>query len=316
MNEEGSLSLYGGMLRIRRFEKKVAELFSKGEIMGFYHLYVGEEAIATGVCSALEKGDFITSTHRGHGHVLAKGARMDRMMAEMFAKATGYCGGKGGSLHIASPELGILGANGIVGAGIPIATGSALRAKLLEKGDVTVCFFGDGASNQGTFHESINIAAAFTLPVVFVCENNCWGVGTRQCDVRGCANIVDRAPGYGIPGVQADGNDVEAVREAALQAVARARSGGGPTLLEFKTFRMHMHFEGEPDTYRDREEVAFWQQNDPIERYRAALLARGVPEVGLCGVEATVERELEDAVAFARSSPPPAPESALENVYA
>jgi len=316
MDERVSLSLYFGMLRIRRFEKKVAELFAKGEIMGFYHLYVGEEAIATGVCAALQPGDYITSTHRGHGHVLAKGARMDRMMAEMFAKSTGYCGGKGGSLHIASPELGILGANGIVGAGIPIATGAALRAKLLKGTDVTACFFGDGASNQGAFHEAVNIAAAFKLPVVFVCENNCWGVGTRQCDVRGCADIVDRAVGYGIPGVQVDGNDVEAVLSAALEAVGRARSGGGPTLIEFKTFRMHMHFEGEPDTYRDPEEVARWQKNDPIERYRAVLLARGVPEARLRDAEAAVERELADAVAFARQSPAPAPESALENVYA
>ena len=203
--------LYKKMLRIRVFEQKVSELFAKGELDGFYHLYIGQEAVAVGCCAALNKDDYITSTHRGHGHVIAKGADICKMMAEIYGKKTGYCKGKGGSMHIAYPELGILGANGIVGAGLPIATGAAMSAKLQNNGRVALCFFGDGASNQGTFHEAINIASAFNLPVIFVCENNLYGVGTRQTKVRKVEDIAIRAQAYDIPGVIVDGNDVEEV---------------------------------------------------------------------------------------------------------
>lgn len=316
MKKERQLELLKGMQRIRRFEEKVSELFYKGEIFGFYHLYIGEEAIATGVCSALEKEDYITSTHRGHGHVLAKGARMDRMMSEMYGKETGYCKAKGGSLHIAVPQLGILGANGIVGAGIPIATGAGLSAKLQKNGRVAVSFFGDAGSNQGTFHESLNIASAFNLPVVYICENNLYGVGTRQSEVRKCENIADRAAGYGMQGVIVDGNDVESVYEAAKQAVLKAREGGGPTLIECKTFRGHMHFEGEPDTYRDKKEVESWKEKDPIKVYRRRLLENGIEEEEIRRVIDEVEDELTEAVGFARNSKFAEAASALEGVYA
>lgn len=316
MENNQRLELLKGMLRIRKFEERVSDLFAKGEIMGFYHLYIGEEAIAVGVCSALEKTDYITSTHRGHGHVLAKGAHMDRMMSEMFAKETGYCKAKGGSLHIAVPELGILGANGIVGAGIPIATGAALSSKIQGNGKVAVSFFGDGASNQGTFHEAINIAAAKKLPAVYVCENNLYGVGTRQSTVRNIENIADRAKAYGIPGVIVDGNDVEAVHNAAKEAIERARNGEGPTLLECKTFRMHMHFEGEPDNYRNSDEVKAWKAKDPIDTYEKTLLDSGITAEQIEAVNNEVQTELDEAVEFARKSPYPKPETALDGVFA
>jgi pyruvate dehydrogenase E1 component alpha subunit len=308
--------MYELMLKIRHFEERVRDLFAAGEMPGFVHLYLGEEAVAAGACAALDESDFITSTHRGHGHIIAKGGEMKRMMAELYGKATGYNKGKGGSMHIAAPALGILGANGIVGAGLPIATGAGLSAKLRGTGQVALCFFGDGASNQGTFHESVNIASAFDLPVVYVCENNMYGVGTRQCDVRNVEDIADRAVGYGIPGLAVDGNDVIAVYEACREAVERARSGRGPTLIECKTYRWQCHFEGEPDTYRSPEEVAAWKEREPIAPYRARLIEQGVlTEEQADAVEADVVRELDDAVEFARESPLPEPETALEGLW-
>lgn len=309
--------MYERMLKIRHFEERVRDLFAAGEMPGFVHLYLGEEAVAAGACAALEETDFITSTHRGHGHIVAKGGEVKRMMAELYGKATGYNKGKGGSMHIAAPTLGILGANGIVGAGLPIATGAGLSAKLRGTGQVALCFFGDGASNQGTFHESVNIASAFDLPVVYVCENNMYGVGTKQCDVRNVQDIADRAVGYGIPGLAVDGNDVIAVYEACREAVERARSGKGPTLIECKTYRWQCHFEGEPDTYRSSEEVAAWREREPIEPYRARLIEQGVlTEDQADAIEADVGRELDDAVEFARESPLPDPETALEGLWA
>ncbi len=315
MNDNKKLKMFEDMYRIRLFEEKVSEMFSKGELKGSFHLYLGEEAIAVGTCAALEESDYITSTHRGHGHVLAKGARSDLMMAEMYAKSTGYCKGKGGSMHIAVPELGILGANGIVGAGIPIATGAGLSSKLQKNGKVVISFFGEGASNQGTFHESINIASAFKLPVVFVCENNLYGVGTKQRNVRNIEDIKDRALAYGIEGLAVDGNDVEAVFESARKAVKKARSGEGPTLIEYKTYRWHTHFEGEPDTYRPKEEVREWREKDPIVRYRK-VLSRTIDENVLAEIEKKVRDEIDTAVRFAKESPVPSVESALEGVYA
>lgn len=311
------LEMYKTMLRIRHFEERVSRLFYEGEISGFYHLYIGQEAVATGACAALQKTDYITSTHRGHGHAIAKGADMGRMMAEMYGKSTGYCKAKGGSLHIAAPEIGMIGANGIVGGGIPIATGAGLSAKLQKNGRVAVCFFGDGASNQGTFHESINIASAFNLPVIYVCENNLYGVGTRQSNVRKINDIADRAKAYGIPGVICQGNDVDEVYKVVSEAAERARNGHGPTLVECKTYRWHTHFEGEPDTYRPPEEVAEWKKKDPIELYKKRLVDLGLADTcTLEEIERIIISEVDDAVEFARNSPLPGPETALQDVYA
>jgi len=305
------------MLKIRHFENRVKELFAAGEIPGFVHLYLGQEAIAAGVCATLNQDDYITSTHRGHGHIIAKGADMKYMMAELYGKATGYNKGKGGSQHIAWPGLGILGANGIVSGGIPIATGAAMSAKLRKSGQVAVAFFGDGASNEGAFHESLNIAAAFNLPVVYVCENNLYGVGTRQSRVRKIEDIADRASGYGMPGLVVDGNNVLAVYEASLEAVKRARMGEGPTLIECKTYRWRTHFEGEPDTYRPPEEVEAWMRREPIAPYRRHLIEQGIISASEAdALEQRVIAQVDEAVEFARTSPFPAPESALEDLWA
>jgi pyruvate dehydrogenase E1 component alpha subunit len=304
------------MIRIRLFELRVKELFAAGEMPGFVHLYLGQEAVAVGVCAALEAGDYITSTHRGHGHILAKGGEMKYMMAELYGKATGYNKGKGGSMHIAWPELGILGANGLVGMGIPIATGAAFTARYKKSGRVVACFFGDGASNEGAFHESLNLAAVFDLPVIYVCENNLYGVGTRQTEVRKVEDIAERAGAYGMPGVVVDGNDIEAVYSAAVEAVNRARAGGGPTLIECKTYRWAAHFEGEPDTYRPPEEVEAWKRRDPLANYKTKLLERGLFSAAeIDALEAQAAAELEEAVAFARQSPFPDPETALDDLW-
>jgi len=314
---ETLILMYERMLKIRHFEDRVKNLFAAGEIPGSVHLYLGEEAVAVGACASLNDNDYITSTHRGHGHIIAKGGDMKRMMAELHGKATGYNKGKGGSMHIADPRLGILGANGIVGAGLPIATGAALSAKLRKSGQVAVCFFGDGASNQGTFHESINIASAFDLPAVYVCENNLYAVGTRQSDVRKVEDIADRGAGYAIPGLAVDGNNVIAVYEACKEAVDRARAGMGPTLIECKTYRWRTHFEGEPDTYRPPEEVAAWIKREPIAPYRKSLIEQGTLTVAEAEeIEAQVVGELGEAVEFARQSPLPEPESALSGLWA
>jgi TPP-dependent pyruvate/acetoin dehydrogenase alpha subunit len=309
--------MYERMLKIRHFENRVVDLFAAGEIPGNVHLYLGEEAVAVGACAALNDDDYITSTHRGHGHIIAKGGDVKRMMAELYGKATGYNKGKGGSMHIAAPSLGILGANGIVGAGLPIATGAALSAKLRKSGQVAVCFFGDGASNQGTFHEAANIASAFDLPAVYVCENNLYAVGTRQSDVRKVEDIADRGVGYGIPGLAVDGNDVVAVYEACKEAVDRARAGMGPALIECKTYRWRTHFEGEPDTYRPPQEVRDWIAREPIAPYRKLLIEQGVlSETEADEVEADVVAELGRAVEYARQSPFPEPETALADLWA
>ena len=314
---ERLLSMYERMLKIRHFEDRVKDLFAAGEMPGFVHLYLGQEAVAVGACTALREDDYITSTHRGHGHIIAKGGDVKRMMAELYGKATGYNKGKGGSMHIADPSLGILGANGIVGAGLPIATGAALSAKLRKSGQVAVCFFGDGASNQGTFHEAINIAAAFDLPAVYVCENNLYAVGTRQSKVRKVEDIADRGIGYAIPGLAVDGNDVIAVYEACKAAVDRARAGQGPTIVECKTYRWRAHFEGEPDTYRPPEEVQAWMEREPIAPYRRLLVGQGIlTEAEADEMEAEVRKELDEAVEFARQSPLPRPESALDDLWA
>lgn len=317
MEKEMQIKMYRDMVRIRTFEEKLRVLDMQGKTPGFYHLYSGEEACAVGACSALEKKDYITSTHRGHGHLIAKGGNIRKMMAEMFAKETGYCKARGGSMHVASVELGMLGANGIVGAGIPIATGAALSSKYQKNGKVVVCFFGDGATNQGTFHESLNIAASFKLPVVYLCENNLYGVGTRQCDVRGIKDIAVRASSYGMPGSIVDGNNPEAVFAAVAEAVKRARDGYGPALIECRTYRHHSHFTGEPDNYRDPAEVAEWKTKDPILLYGAKLVQEGILSADdLIKVAADAKAEIDDAVDFAEKSPEPSPATLLDHVYA
>ena len=315
--KETLIWMFETMLKIRHFEERVKNLFAAGELPGFVHLYLGQEAVAAGACAPLREDDYITSTHRGHGHIIAKGGDMRRMMAELYAKVTGYNKAKGGSLHIADPSLGILGANGIVGAGIPIATGAALSARLRGSDQVTVCFFGDGATGQGTFHEAINLASAFALPIVYMCENNGYAVGTHTRDTRNIDDIADRGAAYGIPGVVVDGNNVVAVYEAAREAVDRARTGDGPSLVECKTYRWRTHFEGEPDTYRPPEEVDAWIKREPIAPYRRQLTENGIlTHAEAEEIEAAVLRELEDAVEFGRRSPDPEPESALEDLWA
>jgi TPP-dependent pyruvate/acetoin dehydrogenase alpha subunit len=311
------LNLYREMLRIRLFDLKAAELFAQGRMAGNIHTYVGQEAVAVGACQALEPGDFIASTHRGHGHCLAKGGRADTMMAELFGKATGYCRGKGGSMHIADLGLGILGANGIVGAGIPIAAGSALATKIKGGREITLAFFGDGAANEGVFHEALNMAAAWRLPVVFLCENNRYGVSVRIDRVTNTADIADRAKGYGIPGVVLDGNDVLAVREAVAAAAVRARAGEGPTLLEAKTYRHRGHFEGDPQIYKPAAEAAAWKERDPLDLIEKTILAADpAAAAALEEISAAVAAEIDAAVRFAAESPYPEPVAVTSDVYA
>ena len=309
--------MYRKMFEIRSFEEKVFELYAQNMVPGTIHLYAGEEAVAVGVCSNLRKDDYITSTHRGHGHCIAKGADPKRIMAEILGKKTGYCKGKGGSMHIANFKVGMLGATAVVGAGIPIAMGAGLSIKLRGTDQVVACFFGEGASNQGTFHEGINMTAIWKLPVIFVCENNLYAMGTRQSRVMLIENIADRAASYGIPGVTVDGNDVLAVYEAAREAVERARRGEGPTLIECKTYRHKGHSRVDPAKYRPKEEVEEWLRKDPIKRLREKLLQTNVlAEEEIQRVEEEVSAEIEEAVKFAVESPYPAPEEALEDVYA
>ncbi|HEY3080627.1 MAG TPA: thiamine pyrophosphate-dependent dehydrogenase E1 component subunit alpha [Chloroflexota bacterium] len=310
--------MYRAMLRIRTFDQRIVELFAAGRIAGALHSYVGEEAVAAGMCVHLRGEDYIASTHRGHGHLLAKGGRMDRMMAELYGRVDGYCRGKGGSMHITDVGLGILGANGIVGAGIPIAAGAATAIRLRGGDQVVVCFFGDGAANIGAFHEGINLAATWRLPVVFVCENNGYAQFTPQSMHAATPDLFGRATGYGIPGVALDGNDAVAVAEVAAEAIARARSGRGPSLIEAKTYRWHGHAINNPASAigRPAEEIEAWKARDPIPRLAETLLRHGLAtEPELAELRATAEREIESAIAFAEASPAPAPEDALRDVY-
>jgi len=313
---ERLVEMYKKLLQIRHFEEKVFELYGQNMVPGTIHLYTGQEAVAVGVCSALKQGDYITSTHRGHGHCIAKGADMKRVMAEILGRKTGYCKGKGGSMHIADFSIGMLGATAVVGAGLPIATGAALSVKLRKTDQVVACFFGDGASNQGTFHESLNMAAIWRLPVLFVCENNLYAMGTRQTRVMLIENIAERAAAYGMPGITVDGNDVLAVYQAAKEAVERARKGEGPTLLECKTYRHRGHSRMDPAKYRPKEEVEEWLKKDAIKRFRSKLMEMNVlSENEADEIERTIVSDVEKAVKFALESPYPAPEEALEDVY-
>jgi pyruvate dehydrogenase E1 component alpha subunit len=317
LSKEKLTHMHKQMLEIRLFEEKVFDLYAQNLVPGTIHLYLGEEAVAVGVCTALNKDDYITSTHRGHGHCIAKGAELKRTMAEILGKKTGYCKGKGGSMHIADFKIGMLGATAVVGAGLPIAVGAALSAKFKKANQVVACFFGEGASNQGTFHESINLAATWHLPVIFVCENNLYAMGTRQSTVMAIKNIADRAAAYGIPGIAVDGNDVLAVYEATQKAVEKARKGEGPTLIECKTYRHKGHSRVDPAKYRPKEEVEEWLAKDPIKRFKQKLLqTNALTESEIQQIEKEVSTEIEETVKFAKESPYPAPEEALEDVYA
>jgi len=305
------------MVRIRTFEERVAKEFAAGKILGAVHLYAGEEAVATGACTNLRPDDYITSTHRGHGHLIAKGGKTDRMMAELYGKKTGYNKGKGGSMHLADMEIGILGANAIVGAGIPIAAGAALSAQMRGADQVVIGFLGDGATNTSRFHEGVNLAAIWDLPVVYVIENNMYAETTSLSAACKLTNLSDRAKAYGIPGKTVDGNDVLVVYEAVGEAVARVRKGQGPTLIECKTYRYRGHFEGDPQTYKTKEEVEEWMKKDPIPRFRKQLIEMGVlTEEDANKIGQEMNEEIEKAVKFAEESPYPAPEEALEDVYA
>lgn len=316
LTSEQLIDMYVTMNRIRTFENRVAELFAAGKIPGFVHLYVGEEAVATGVCANLTDRDYITSTHRGHGHLIAKGGDIKRMMAELFGKKTGYCKGKGGSMHIADLDLGIMGANGIVGGGPPLAAGAALACQYLGTDSVAVCFFGDGASNQGTTHEAMNLATCWKLPVVFINENNMYGISSCTINSMCVPNIADRAAAYDMPGVVVDGNDVVAVQEASAEAINRAREGRGPSLIECKTYRHRGHFEGDPCAYRDNAELEEWKEKDPIPRLEKKLLEMGMLTVKKVEeIAASLKNDLAAAEKFAEESPFPNVSELTEDVY-
>jgi pyruvate dehydrogenase E1 component alpha subunit len=297
------------MYLIRRFEEGAEDSYMRGLVHGTMHLSIGQEASAVGICMPLTDADQITSTHRGHGHCIAKGADVKRMFAEFFGKTTGYCKGRGGSMHIADVTKGNLGANGIVAGGIPIAVGAALSAKKMKTGKVVVSFFGDGANNEGAFHESLNMASIWKLPVIFVCENNGYGMSTSTARSTAVRDIADRAAAYAMPGVIVDGNNFSQVAEASHIAVERARRGEGPTLIESKTYRYRGHSKSDRNRYRTREEIEDWMTNrDPISLFEKELLEFGViDQAGIEAVRATVEKEIADALEFARQSPMPDP---------
>jgi pyruvate dehydrogenase E1 component alpha subunit len=316
LSRELLADMFEKMLKIRLFEERVFELYGQNLVPGTIHLYAGEEAVAVGVCSGLRKDDLITSTHRGHGHCIAKGADLKRIMAEILGKETGYCKGKGGSMHIADFSVGMLGATAVVGAGLPIAVGAGLTMKLGGKDRVVACFFGEGASNQGTFHESLNLASAWSLPVIFVCENNLYAMGTRQSRIMKLQNVADRAVAYGMPGEVVDGNDVLDVYEAACGAVYKARKGEGPTLIECKTYRHKGHSRVDSAKYRAKEEVQEWLAKDPVRKLREIMLRDNTLSAeDVEKIEKKALAEVEQAARFALDSRFPNPEEALEDVY-
>jgi len=313
------LEMYRKMLRIRRFEERVIRLVNENEIAGVTHEYIGQEAVAVGVCAALNKDDVITSTHRGHGHIIAKGGHVNRMMAELFARVTGYNRGRGGSMHIADLSLGIFGANGIVGAGAPIAMGAAWASQARGQSKIAVCFFGDGAMNQGVLHETLNMASLWKLPLVFVCENNGYAVTMSIDNANANPDFAKRAGSYNIPSETVDGMNVREVYRAAVQAVRRARAGEGPTFLNCRTYRFQGHHTAEATmgiTYRSQEEIERWKQRDPILSLAKELESMGIAGETLRSIEEETMREIDEAVEYARQSPEPNVEESLELMYA
>jgi pyruvate dehydrogenase E1 component alpha subunit len=317
MDKKMAFHLYRKMVQIRKFEEKLYHLFLTRPMPGSMHQYNGEEAVAVGVCAHLNADDYITSTHRGHGHCIAKDADIKGVMAEMFAKKTGCCKGMGGSMHIADFNVGMLGAVAIVGAGIPIAVGAGWTCKHRKKGQIAVSFFGDGAANEGAFHEAINLASVWKLPVIFVCENNVYGFSTHYRRVTPIDNIADRAVAYGIPGVVVDGMDVISVFDESGKAIDRARRGEGPTLMECKTYRFKGHSRFEKSTYRTKEELEEWIKRDPIKIFKESMLRDfEVKEEDFQTIDSEVDAEIEDAVGFAEKSPDPGPDDYKEYIFA
>ncbi|HWI73708.1 MAG TPA: thiamine pyrophosphate-dependent dehydrogenase E1 component subunit alpha [Baekduia sp.] len=309
--------LYRSMALVRAFETRVASLYRDGDIPGFVHTSLGQEAVAVGVCSALGEDDYLTTTHRGHGHVLAKGADVRGMMAELFGRADGLCRGKGGSMHVADPSVGILGANAIVGAGIPLATGAGLSSKLLGQERVAVAFFGEGAVNQGMFHEAVNLAAIWDLPVIFICENNRYAEFTDSSTMARVTSVVDRATGgYGIWAQAVDGNDVEAVHAVSREAAERCRAGEGPALVEAATYRWHGHYEGDGQPYKPEDEAEAWKARDPLLLAEQALVERAAATAEeLSEVRRLAAEQVDDAIAFARAGSAPDEQEAYQHVF-
>jgi TPP-dependent pyruvate/acetoin dehydrogenase alpha subunit len=317
LSTDQQLELYRSMLMIREFEQAVLASHEKRLVQGPAHTYIGMEASAVGICSALLDDDYLTSTHRGHGHCIARGLDVKRMLAEIFGRATGYCKGKGGSMHIADVSRGMLGADGIVGGGIPIATGAALGCRVRQSSQVVACFFGEGATNQGSFHEAINLAAIRKLPVVFVCENNHWALSAGFEVTTAVANVADRAAAYSIPGHIVDGNDVLAVHATAVEAVQRARAGDGPSLVENKTYRWEPHSVFNTKDPRPPEEVAEWKTRDPIARFRKVLEEQDALSADQdAAIQKAVAAAIDEAVAFATNSPDPDPSDVVADIYA
>ena len=316
MDKERALWIFKTMCKIRAFEEKAYKLFEENKLRGSVHLYTGEEACAATVCSTLTDDDYITSTHRGHGHCIAKGAELDLAIAELMGKATGYCKGRGGSMHIADFSKGNLGANAIVGGGIPIATGAALSIKMQKRPNVAVTFFGDGASNEGTFHEAINFSAVHKLPVIFVCENNGFGISVPLSESTATPDIADRAAGYGIPGYIVDGYDVFDIDKAFMKAKEDAIAGKGPSLIEVKTYRYRGHWTGDPEPYRTRDEVNAWKEKDAIDRFESEIVKkRWATKKALEEIRAEAYDEMEKAAEFALSSPDPDPAHLMDDVF-
>lgn len=317
LSKDKKLWMYQKMCEIRNFELEVDRLFKANLIWGTCHLSVGQEASAVGAIAALDEEDMITSTHRGHGHCIAKGGKLPQMFAELLGKETGYCRGRGGSMHIADLEKGNLGANGIVGGGIPIATGAALASKLRQNGKVTLCFFGDGATSQGAFHEAVNLAAVMKLPVVYLCENNQYGMSVPFKKASAARHVADRAAAYDIPGIIVDGNDIEAVYQAVKDAAERARQGQGPSIIEAKTYRWLGHSKSDPRVYRTKQEEEEWKQKCPIKRYRQQLINECIAtQEQLIQTEQAVEKAIQKALEYAQTSPEPKIEEIMDGVYA
>ncbi len=317
LSPERLQALLHQMLLIRAFEEAAEQLYLQGLMHGTMHLSIGQEGSAVGACAALRPTDYILSTHRGHGHCIAKGARADQMMAEFFGKETGYCRGRGGSMHIADVSTGNLGANGIVAGGVPMAAGVGLSIQMQRQDRVVLVFFGDGATNEGAFHESLNLAAIWNLPVIYFCENNQYAMSMAITRASKVEKLSDRAAAYGMPGVTVDGNDLLAVYRATQEAVERARRGGGPTLIEAQTYRWKGHSKSDKQRYRTKEEVKEWQERDPIARLARQMMAAGMlSEAAFAQLQTQVDAEIAAAIEFAKSSPEPDPATILEGVYA
>lgn len=317
MDKELLVKMLSIMLTSRMWEEKMIELINRGELPGWLHSYIGEEAVATGVCLNLTKNDYITSTHRGHGHCIAKGVDIKNMMAELYGKTTGCCKGRGGSMHIADASVGMLGAIGIVGGGIPVATGAAFGCKYLNNNRIVVSFFGDGASNQGSFHESLNLASVWKLPIIYLCENNLYAETTPINRHMNIKNISERAKAYNIPGFTIDGMDVISVYQEMGKIINDVRNGGGPILVEAKTYRYRGHWEGDPEVYRTKKEIEEWRKKDPISNFEKKLLNDGtLTNTEINDLRKEIALKIDEAVEFGRKSPYPLKEESMDYVFA